>query len=142
MSFVECAFLATNEPQIGCSIKSIYPAEYPKILDQTLESMLYPRGILKPYNVRMYADFYLQYIRFLVSKKTETHLSNIGFKTPTFDAVVEMIRKNGPSREAIVPSLCRVKSSLGIPSFLLWPFSITIPFIWVFYLRVPVSFLS
>lgn len=127
MSFVECAFLATNEPQTGCSIKSIYPVEYPKILDQTLESLLYPRGILKPYNVCVYAFCYLQYIRFLVSKKTETHLSNIKFKTPTFDAIVEMIRKNGPAKEAIVPFLNRVKRSLETPFSRLWRFSTTIP---------------
>ena len=127
MSFVECAFLATNEPQIGCSIKSIYPAEYTKILDQSLESILYPRGILKPYNVGACAFCHSQYIRFLVSKKIETSLSNVEFKTQTFDAVVEMIRKNGPAKEAIVFALYRVKRSLITPFFLSRLFFIKIP---------------
>lgn len=44
MDFAECVFIATNEPQKGCSIKVMYPRSVMSQLNQPLSRILFPDG--------------------------------------------------------------------------------------------------
>lgn len=44
MDFAECVFVATNEPQKGCSIKVMYPKSMMTQLNQPLSRILFPDG--------------------------------------------------------------------------------------------------
>lgn len=44
MPFAECIFLATNEPEKGCVVKSVYPREVANVLNPQFLNVLFPSG--------------------------------------------------------------------------------------------------
>ena len=47
MSFVECAFIVTDEPTIGGKLQSIYPKDCLSLLTQDIPTIVFPRGVKK-----------------------------------------------------------------------------------------------
>ncbi|KAK8794356.1 hypothetical protein WA171_003480 [Blastocystis sp. BT1] len=91
MKFVECAFIVTDEPKIGGKLQSIYPKECLSLLTQDLPSVVFPHGVKKRST----------FIRFVVSKTTESSINNVEIKTPLFDALVERKKKGDAHSEMI-----------------------------------------
>ena len=88
MPFIDCVFLATHKPGVGCTLSSIYPSKTLKSLSLDLEKILSPRDADMSKSVWNRVFAHSQAIRFFIGKNIVDSTDDIDIVSKPFDSVV------------------------------------------------------